>query len=423
MKRSDPTIARNGLTMRRDDLTTTHADLTTAHDDPATTRADLTTTHGDLTTTHGDLTTPCADPATTRADLTTRGDPATPCADPAATQAGPTTARKDLAMRRADPITACADPTATCADLTATHAGSTRVCGDLTTTRGDRAATPADLTTPDRGLVRGTFIAAALLFLSLAGLAQRSRFQREEGQRPPFPADGEFHFVRVEYTDLPEYHRGFGYASRDGRGDGWWVVDWPDAEDHFSLGVQRLTRIDTGEPRHFRLTDDRLFDHPWIYATQVGWWGLNGAETARLREYLLRGGFLVVDDFWGAEQWEVFRRTMERVLPEEPITDIDEADSVMHVLYDIREKDRTFIPGTRHLRRGPGGGIVVQQPPGTEPRWRAMYDGRKHMVVAVNFNTDVGDAWEYADAPEYPEAMTTLAYHYGINYLIYSMTH
>jgi hypothetical protein len=72
----------------------------------------------------------------------------------------------------------------------------------------------------------------------------------------------------------------------------------------------------------------------------------------------------VVDDFWGAEQWEVFRRTMERVLPDRPITDIAESDPVMHVLYDIRAEDRTFIPGTRHLRRGPGGTIVVQQPPG-----------------------------------------------------------
>jgi hypothetical protein len=201
------------------------------------------------------------------------------------------------------------------------------------------------------------------------------------------------------------------------------MVDWPDADDHFSSGVQRLTRIDTGDPRHMRLTDDRLFDYPWIYATQTGWWGLTDAEIARLREYLLRGGFLVVDDFWGSEQWEIFRRTMERVLPNRPITDISESDSVMHVLYDIEEKDLTFIPGTRHLRRGPGGTVIVRQPEGTAPAWRALYDDKNRMVVAVNFNTDVGDAWEYADSPEYPEQMTALAYRYGINYVIYSMTH
>ncbi len=93
------------------------------------------------------------------------------------------------------------------------------------------------------------------------------------------------------------------------------MVDWPDADDHFSQGVERLTRIATGDPRHMRFTDDHLFDYPWVYATQTGWWELSDAETARLREYLLRGGFLVVDDFWGADQWEVFRETMARVLP------------------------------------------------------------------------------------------------------------
>ncbi len=276
-----------------------------------------------------------------------------------------------------------------------------------------------------QGCIRWGFL-FVLAMLAAAALAQRfpsRRFQREEGPRPTFPSRAEFHFIRVEYTDLPQYHRWFGYASRAGTGEGWWLVDWPDAEEHFTMGVQRLTRIDSGEPRHMRLTDDRLFDYPWIYATQTGWWDLTDAETSRLREYLLRGGFLVVDDFWGPEQWEVFRRTMDRVLPGRAIADIALPDSVMHVLYDIREKDLTFIPGTRHLWRGPGGAITVHQPEGTAPAWRAIYDDRDRMVVAVNFNTDVGDAWEYADWPEYPAAMTTLAYRYGINYLIYAMTH
>ena len=245
----------------------------------------------------------------------------------------------------------------------------------------------------------------------------------EDSPRPVFPSRAEFHFVRAEYTDLPEYHRYFGFASRGGTGEGWWLVDWPNADDHFSQGVERLTRIATGDPKHMRFTDDRLFDYPWVYATQTGWWNLSAAETARLREYLLRGGFLVVDDFWGQEQWEIFRETMARVLPGHAIPDLAETDSAMHVLYDIQDKDRTFIPGTRHLRRGTGGTVRVYQPEGSTPAWRAMYDDGGHMVVAVNFNTDVGDAWEYADSPIYPAEMTALAYRYGINYLIYSMTH
>jgi hypothetical protein len=273
-------------------------------------------------------------------------------------------------------------------------------------------------------------VLAAVLLLAAAAFAQRFggglRFQgHDSAASPVFPSGAEFHFIRTEYTDLPQFHRGFGYSSRDGTGTGWWLVDWPDADEHFSTGIQRLTRIDTGDPRHLRLSDPKLFDYPWIYATQVGWWGLNSTEIATLREYLTRGGFLVVDDFWGPDsiQWQVFQQTMQRVFPNRPITDIAPSDSVMHVLYDIEEKDRTFIPGTRHLRRGPGGTAVVQQPFGTTPAWRAIYDERDRMVVAINYNTDVGDAWEYADSPEYPERMTALAYRYGINYLIYSMTH
>ena len=272
-------------------------------------------------------------------------------------------------------------------------------------------------------VIRAASAAAVALLVTFAAYPQRFRYERERMPSAQFASAAEFHFVRVEYTDLPQYHRGWGYSSRDGRGEGWWMVDWPDADEHFSRGIQRLTRIDVGEPQHFRLTDKRLLDHPWLYATQTGWWGLTDEEVLRLREYFLKGGFLVVDDFWGPEQWDVFRRTMERVFPDHAITDIAETDSVMNVLYSIGEKDRTWIPGTRHLRRGPGGSVVVQQPPGTEPAWRALYDDKNRMVVAINFNTDVGDAWEYADAPEYPEAMTALAYRYGVNYLVYAMTH
>lgn len=243
-----------------------------------------------------------------------------------------------------------------------------------------------------------------------------------EGSTPTFKTDAEFHFIRGEYTDAPGSRRGFGMVSRRGRANGWWAQDWPDADEHFTQGVLRLTRIDAGEPRHLGLDDDKLFDYPWVYMTQTAYWDLSDKETSRLGEFLQRGGFLVTDDFWGPYEWEVFEQTMARVLPNHPITDIALSDSVMHVLYDIEQKDLTYIPGTRHLRCGGSGGCTVQLQ-GTTPAWRAMYDDKQHMVVAINFNTDVGDAWEYADSPMYPEAMTTLAYRYGINYLIYSLTH
>jgi hypothetical protein len=256
----------------------------------------------------------------------------------------------------------------------------------------------------------------------MGAFAQRGRYLAEPSSVSIPVRNAEFHFIRLQYTDSPYYHRGFGFASRDGQGSGWWIVDWPDADNHFTAGIQRLTRIDTGDPRHVKLTDDNLFDYPWIYATQTGWWQLSDAEVARLREYLLRGGYLVTDDMWGEDAWEIFRDTMNRVLPGRDIPDIVETDPVMHVMYDIEEKDRTFIPGSRHLWVR-GGQTQIVQPPGSNPAWRAMYDDRGHMVVAVNYDTDVGDAWEFADVPYYPEKMTALAYRYGINYIIYAMTH
>ncbi len=275
-----------------------------------------------------------------------------------------------------------------------------------------------------RGFLHAGLALAPLLLFTLAALAQRNRFLPQPDSDPDlvFPKDAGFHFLRVEYADLPEFRRGFGFVSRRGRASGWWAQDWPDADLHFTKGIQRLTRIDVGEPVHMPLTDDRLFDYPWIYATQTAYWDLSKQETDRLRDYLLRGGFLMVDDFWGPDEWEYFARVMQRVLPNHAIPDILETDSVMHVLYDIGEKDRTFIPGSRHLRVV-GGSVRIMQPYGTVPAWRAMYDDKNRMVVAVNFNTDVADAWEFADAPYYPEAMTTLAYRYGINYIIYAMTH
>jgi hypothetical protein len=265
-----------------------------------------------------------------------------------------------------------------------------------------------------------------LSLLAMTGLGQRFRFQEqeEEGPRPVFPLpQAEFHFVRAEYTDLPEYHRFFGFASRGARGEGWWVVDWPDADDHFSQGVERLTRIATGDPRHMRFTDDRLFDYPWVYATQTGWWNLSDAETARSARVSAARRVPGGGRFLGRRSVGDFSRDHGARAAGTRDSDLAETDSVMHVLYDIEDKDRTFIPGTRHLRRGPAVTVRVYQPEGSTPAWRAMYDDRGHMVVAVNFNTDVGDAWEYADSPIYPEQMTALAYRYGINYLIYSMTH
>jgi hypothetical protein len=278
-----------------------------------------------------------------------------------------------------------------------------------------------------RTIFRLGLAVGALLLIAAAATAQRrgggfgggGRFQQPSSEDIPHE-DAEFNFIRVEYTD--DTGRGFGFVSRGGRASGWWAQDWPDAENHFTVGVRRLTRIHAGDPRHLSLTDEHLFDYPWIYLTQTGYWDLSKAEMKQLGEYLRRGGFLMTDDFWGPnpQEWANFEETMKEVLPDHPVTDITLSDSVMHVLYDIQQQDLTFIPGSRHVDPYTS---QVRQPAGTSPQWKAINDDKGRMVVAVNYNTDIGDAWEFADVPYYPERMTTLAYHYGINYLVYSMTH
>ena len=110
-------------------------------------------------------------------------------------------------------------------------------------------------------------------------------------------------------------------------------------------GIRRLTRIDVGEGKHVPITDDRLFDFPWIYATQAAYWDLSDIECARLRDYLARGGFLVVDDFHGPRDWAAFRESMDRVLPGLSITDIDfDHDPLMNVVYRIRVDGKEHLP-------------------------------------------------------------------------------
>jgi hypothetical protein len=107
------------------------------------------------------------------------------------------------------------------------------------------------------------------------------------------------------------------------------------------------------------------------------------------------------------------------VLPERPIVDIPDDDALLHIFYDLDK--RTQIPGRRHLRMGRGGQVVAQMQ--GEPRWCGIYDDHHRLMVAINFNMDMGDAWEHADDPVYPAEMTGLAYRFGVNYVIYAMSH
>jgi len=251
------------------------------------------------------------------------------------------------------------------------------------------------------------------LVASLFAVA-RSSHTAPRDDRKDLPG-AEFHLARMIYKTV-------GGGGSHGYFQPWWAIDYPLADQHFLEALRRMTMLEVAEDsRHLELTDDRIFDYPFLWMQQPGRgnWRPMPHEAARLREYLLRGGFLFVDDFHGDRDWAVFQRGMELVFPDRPIVEIPDDDPLMHVFFDLNRN--TQIPGKRHLRRTAGGEIVAQMD--GPPHWRGIYDDRGRLLVAANFNMDIGDSWEHADDPEYPVPMTALGYQLGVNYIIYAMTH
>jgi hypothetical protein len=250
----------------------------------------------------------------------------------------------------------------------------------------------------------------ALQMRAAAG-QRRSQAYEYEMQNPVIdPPDafeeGEFAFARLRYRSP-----GRGYY-----GDSW-GTDSNKAERIFLTGIRRLTGIHARSVEEIVDIDgDEIFEWPWLYAVEVGNWDLSDLQAARLREYLDRGGFLMVDDFHGSEEWYAFEHGLRKVFPERPVVDIADEDEIFHVLYDL--DDRFQVPGLQYVRSG-----RTYEQDGVTPRWRAVYDEQGRVVVAICHNMDLGDAWEWADEPRYPEPFTALAYRIGINYIVYAMTH
>jgi hypothetical protein len=229
------------------------------------------------------------------------------------------------------------------------------------------------------------------------------------------PADAaektEFAFARLRY---PAVRASGMWAMR-----GSWGVDYPKADRQFVQGVRRLTRLhvrSVEEVVDLLADNERIFDYPWVYAVEPGHWDLPESQARKMREYIDRGGFLMTDDFHGTYEWGLFMNSLRRAFPDREVTDIEDADHIFHVLYDLN--DRVQVPGIQMFWSG-----KPYEYDGVEPKWRAVRDAKGRIVVAVCHNMDLGDAWEWADAPEYPEKYAGLAYRVGINYIIYAMTH
>ncbi len=254
-------------------------------------------------------------------------------------------------------------------------------------------------------------IIAGLMICFLCGIGQGSVLNDSRSDSP----QAEFQMLRVKY-------RTYGGGGSHGYYQPWWAIDYPLAEEHFFPALRRTTNVQVAdEERQFDLNDDRIFEYPFMFMQQPGQgnWRPTPQEAARLREYLLRGGFLLVDDLHGEWGWDIFEKAMRQVFPDRPIVEIPDNDPLMHVFFDL--DDRGPIPGRRHLYRMRNGQIGAQLE--GPPHWRGIYNDHNQLMVAINYNSDMGDSWEHADDPIYPVPMTALGYKLGINYIIYAMTH
>ena len=219
------------------------------------------------------------------------------------------------------------------------------------------------------------------------------------GLRPPH----DFYFTRAVYSSY-----------------GWrgWHVDYPKADRQFLIGLRRYTNLDAyAWENEVLLNDPELGRYPFLYAVEVGYMAMTDEEVAGLRRYLLSGGFLMVDDFWGTQEWLNFAREMDRVFPGRAIEEVPLDHPIFRSLYVVDE-----IVQVPNVGQGIRGGPTWERD-GYTPTVYGIFDDERRLMVVANWNTDLGDAWEWWENPHYPLRYSTYAYEMGVNLIIYAMTH
>jgi hypothetical protein len=262
---------------------------------------------------------------------------------------------------------------------------------------------------------------AGAVFGVLYGQRPFRQYPSVEGyETMPLPPDwqrpAEWTFARLMYPPGPldGYYPRFQGPWQEGLS--LWTQDYPAADRKLSEAVRRLTRIDVRSVEQPVSLDDgdEIYNWPWLYAVQVGEWGLTEKQAKKLRDYLLRGGFFMADDFHGTEEQAYFEKTMKMVFPDRPIVDIPNNDPIFHTVFDL--DDRYRIPGAEHLGTG-------YKKDGRVARWMGIYDDKGRIMVAISLNSDIGDSWEWSDSPRYPMKFSDLGLRIGVNYVVYAMTH
>jgi hypothetical protein len=258
------------------------------------------------------------------------------------------------------------------------------------------------------------------ILIPAAGQRRLEEFRGGALTSPPRPSrsptdggaqSGEFTFARVVY-DSPHspYNVSFGGA---------WRVDFPEADENFITGLREWVGTNlrvSARPVQLRVTDERLFDYPLAYIVEPGHMELSDQEAASLREYLLRGGFLFLDDFHGEAEWQRAHEQLKKVLPEYEVKDLPPTHAIFHSYFDL--DGIVQVPGVAALVQG-----VTYEKGGVTPHYMGVEDGNGRLMIFLTRNCDLGDAWEWINDPRYPMRYGVVAYRVGINVVIYAMSH
>ena len=208
---------------------------------------------------------------------------------------------------------------------------------------------------------------------------------------------------------------------RRGGFGGWerWATDYPKGDRIVIEALKRLTRLDIRSVEQAVALDgsDDIYNWPFLYAVEVGGWYLSDEQAVQLREYIDRGGFFMVDDFHGEDEWEGFMQSFELVFPDSRVVDVPADDPSSTVMFDLGERQQ--VPGAQYMRSH----SLSERVDGSPGHWRGVYNDEHQLVVAIVHNSDLGDAIEYADDPYYPEQFSQQAFRILANYIVYDLTH
>ena len=242
----------------------------------------------------------------------------------------------------------------------------------------------------------------------------------------------EFYFTRLMYQQNGYFRRGgtlrnpgayrcpeFGggnFFPPQGYG---WLTDSPGADCKLMGAIHRMTGQSVyPNPNYMEIMNPDLFKYPYAYIVEPGQMYITDEEAARLREYLLRGGFLHLDDFWGLDQLETAVTEIRKVFPDRELKPIPLSHPIFHSFFDIPE-----IIQTPNQGQGCRGGRTWEQDSDTEPRVFGISDDNGRLMVVMTYNTDLGDAWEFMDLACYPQKYTGYALRMGLNFMTYAVTH